>query len=527
MFWKVKPELKGIADSEIPREYSVNSSVIFEKDGIVITEPTDFIRQTYSCSYSDKLFVLIDDIPYNVSKFVYEIDEVRSIHDVVRNGYTFIHINNGEVDVAASREEISNDEANKEKVRIFCQKAMGKFKEIADRELRKDFDTLSGFENTCNLLSNTFTLSSITDLDLTYEKDGLKFQFTYAGRYKCENLFGIRSFVTENQRGRTIIKVNQTEEIKYHEGDGSYAILLEDKEFSQILQKRKAKKLFDQGIKRVYLVEYNESDFDALKEVAGAVCISTIQHDKVGGRSGSLKGKDEIILRYLVSDGTRSYNHKVSSSHNETFKIEDLEDDGTTYFAVPFGASMEPEEKRYNYVVKWVCEKQNNKIVRLSKKDYEKALELDNFFSYEDLIENFSKHFPIKNSEIDDHVLARANINLKKLVKLKDKITCPMVKKLIEMYPEQTVERNHSHRCQRRQYILENFYPHYKVANEKMEKISEREEKIVEHYPLLNAFMRGEEYLSEYVYYINEKSKVVRGLVSESGKLIIKRKNNV
>ena len=34
MFWKVKPELKGIADSEIPREYSVNSSVIFEKDGI-------------------------------------------------------------------------------------------------------------------------------------------------------------------------------------------------------------------------------------------------------------------------------------------------------------------------------------------------------------------------------------------------------------------------------------------------------------------------------------------------------------
>ena len=528
MFWKVKPELKGIAPIEIPTEFSKNDSVKFQKDGIIITDQTDFVKNIYNCGYSDKLFVLIDDIPYNVSKFVYEIDEVRSIHDVVRNGFTFIHIENGAVDVAASREEISNDDNNKEKVRAFCQNAMGKFREIAERELKKDHDLLSDFEESCNKLSDTFTLSSIDGLDLNYSKDGLSFHFNYAGRYKCDNLTNIRKIEEEHQRGRTCVTIKECSEINYHESNGSYAILLEDKEFSKILQKRKAKKLFSQGYKRVYLADCASEHKTALQEIADAKFISTIQHDKIGGSSGQLKGKDEVILRFLTSDGSRTYNHKVSSSHNETRKIDSFEDDDEMYVAVPFGSSLDPESREYNHVVRFISGKENWNIVRLSKKDYEKALTLDQFISYEDMTSKFEEHFPVQNEEIEKFVYARANMNLIKLRGLKDRIDCPMVNALIGMYPKfdaDSLNRRNS-RCDRTRYLYEKFYSHYKAANKKMEEITEKEEALCESYPLLNGFMRGyDEQLEEYVYYINEKSKVIRGLKSADGKLKIRMKN--
>lgn len=529
MFWKVKPELKGIANVEIPEEFSKNSSVTFEQDGIIVTDQSDFIRSIYNCSYHDKLFVLVDDIPYNISKFSYEIDEVRNIHDVVRNGYTFIHIENGAVDVAASREEVGNDDNNKNKIRVFCNNAMSKFRDIAENELKKEFNFLHEFENACNRLSDTFTLSSITNLDLTYSNEGLDFQFNYAGRYKTSALTNIRKIEEDKRRDRSYFTIKDVSEINYHESNGGYVILLEDKEFSKILQKRKAKKFFEQGIQRVYLANYDESNKDALQKIAGAKLISEVQHDKIGGRSGRLKGDDEIILRYLVSDGSRSYNHKVSSSSNEHYNIKDFfEDTEITYYAVPFGSSLDAEDNKYNKIVRFLNGEQNCRIVRLSKKDYEKAMELDCFYSYDELIENFAEHFPVDDETIEKFVYSRSNMNLIKLKKFDDKITCPIVKKLIAMYPEFDIDSasRRMSRCERTRFIYETFYSHYKVASEKMAKVSEEEEKVCNLYPLLNGYVRDyDDSLSEYVYYINEKSKVIREISNESGKIKLRLKN--
>ena len=208
--------------------------------------------------------------------------------------------------------------------------------------------------------------------------------------------------------------------------------------------------------------------------------------------------------------------------------LRSFEDDDEMYVAVPFGSSLDPESREYNHVVRFISGKENWNIVRLSKKDYEKALTLDQFISYEDMTSKFEEHFPVQNEEIEKFVYARANMNLIKLRGLKDRIDCPMVNALIGMYPKfdaDSLNRRNS-RCDRTRYLYEKFYSHYKAANKKMEEITEKEEALCESYPLLNGFMRGyDEQLEEYVYYINEKSKVIRGLKSADGKLKIRMKN--
>ncbi len=155
-------------------------------------------------------------------------------------------------------------------------------------------------------------------------------------------------------------------------------------------------------------------------------------------------------------------------------------------------------------------------------------MKLDQFISYEDVISNFEEHFPVENEELEKFVYARANMNLIKLKGLKDRIACPMVNALISMYPKfdaNSLSRRNA-RCDRTRYLYEKFYSHYKTTNKKMEEITKKEESVCASYPLLNGFMRGyDEQLEEYVYYINEKSKVIRGLKSADGKLKTRMKN--
>ena len=498
-FWDTKPELKGISDVEIPKEY-LNSNAFHFKN-IYYVNKTPFLTELFSSQWS-KNFVLIDKIPYDISKFTYSSPNLNLIFNITNeNKICFISVENGDIDVSASREEV--DTNSNSRIDTFAKNAISEISVFIQDSLQHKHSSLKDYITTYNNLRSVFDFSKLPnskELRLKYcAEDDVEFNFNLVGDFSCNKFIDISRFDVRHRNEKEIVRIRPESYIPTNK-----KVVIEDKEFSDILRKRKAKKIINDN-DSVYFVKVHpgfENSFGSINPVH----LSTIVHDKISINKSS-KEDDEVTIRILRTNN-RGRGYKVEVSEKYNMKLSEVESFDKPFVVVPFS-----KDEKYNYdsdsfyeMIKFLNLK-GFIVTKCSKKDYEKMInsECDNVFSYDYVYDNIEDVVPLADKDIEFFFHARSSSNcFETLSKYVDKINCLSTKEIIDHYDsaKETIRRQSFS-----EFIISK-YSYFSVVKEKFEAIRSLEESVFRKYPLLKKCGRydEEEIILEYVEYINAKN---------------------
>jgi hypothetical protein len=502
-FWETKPELQGITQLEVPKVYSHNE-YDFQKNKTTVVKESEFVRNLFNTGYNtNKIFALIDGIPYDLSKVVGSIGAARRITNMMKGNYiTFISVNNGDISVAASREEISSDESNVKAVTTFCEGVTADIVEIVLDEFNRSFDSLQDYVETYERMTEVVNYHqlSLTDeqkkMVFRYTENGIEFTFDLTNNYTCDKFAKIKRYRLKKKRIRHYLEIDDHS----HVSAGSKAVVvINDQMFANSVKSQKIRALLGQSYETVYEVDCKEGYQSKLQTICKARLMSELQYTKqtYNRTTGRVKEDDEVQIRSLYTN----YGN-VESNGIQTRKVESLADDGTNYVLVPFTRGEEKFNSTNNEFVRMV-EFINNRgwsVVKCGKRDYALLSELDNFHEYDEVVENIPEYFPIRDEVMRTKILSTVNSYFYKLRRYRNEIVCPMFTELFEMYPD----RLDNSRLDIHEDILDTYYPSHKKFRKEFEQLQKLETKIQAAYPLLRTCYQPE-MMPEYIVYINAK----------------------
>jgi hypothetical protein len=510
MFWTVRPDLHGITEVEIPKEYKT-PAIKYQNDKIMIVDNNHFNQNVFETRYvSEKVFVLIDKIPYSIAKFQYDVGSLRKLTELVQtSNMIFIDLPNGAVDVAASREEVSNDKKNISKLETMCAESVNHLYDMISKEFDKEFKDLHDYLDVYDGVRETFKANHVPKnlLTLEYSYEDVKFEMTDSFKnIKCDKILGISKFSIEEQKTRHVMRCTAADML-HMDGD-NVKIVIADVNVGDSVLKKKIRKLLDEngGESIVYFVTVmpstSEDYVEKVAKATNALFVSDLDYESV-----TVKAKKRlegiVNIRKLFVDNSGRH-HKIASEGKKEMTLEQIEREGK-YVIVPFSGDEAFDYNNHQFV-RMVTHliRSGFTVIKCSKKDHEELSDVDNVYEYEDVVNNLEANVPLTNTAIEDCVYSSLNKNLFGLRRYKDQINCPKIRELLELYPTRNERGNYSPE------ILEH-YAHYKVAKATVDKINKLETKVVELYPLLqnvNNYYYGnrENGLNgEYVYYINSK----------------------
>jgi hypothetical protein len=505
LFWENKPELKGITKMEIPDEYTANFQ--FKKNGTTLVPETQFMRNVFNIGYSThKIFALIDGIPYDLAKVCPSISSARQISTTVRNTHiTFISVNNGDISVAASREEISSDQANMSAIDKFCTSSVKDIVDIVVENFDNSFNSLKNYVDVYEAMSeivcyNHLTLNEEQKVKVfRHVQNGIVFTFDLANNYTCDKFEKIMVHSMKKKRVKSYLESDTRSHVEI---GNNKVIVLVDEELSDAAKKRKIRSLLVQSNVKIYEITCKTGYLQDVKDVCGARLISELKAEtrSYNPRTGRIKEDDEVQIRTLEAS---CYSDAVQSNGIETKKISEIEESDDEYVLVPFSRESEFDKENRSFIkmVDFLC--RNNKVViRCGKKDYDRLVELDNVEEYKDIVDNFVEHYPLSEEKIRKMVFSGVDRNLFGLRKHSAKINCPMFQKLFEMYPERLENTD----INMDEALLVKHYPAYNKAVNEFKLVQKLEEGIKATYSLLGCCFNTN-YTQEFIHYINGKAQ--------------------
>lgn len=519
MFWDVKPELHGVTDVEIPEEYR-ETNYAYNSDGLTLVKDSPFMQSVFSSSsYSrKKLFVLVDGIPYDISKYSSCNGAAELVNVTKDNMMVFLRVNNGEITVAASREEISNDNDNMKKIEEISFSSLKSITSHVKESLSKDYDSLKDYYEVYDRLCNIVTFRNFQDSNnfkFSYSLcDNCDFTFDLARSFTSPAFESIVEYKIRKKRIRESLEKDTRSSIHMEE---DVVVVIKDCDISDNITSRKMRYLL-RSCKHAYLLDCKSEFVDQVSDCLNALSLNELEYPKgsYSRSTGRTKQDDEVNIRRLYDDGTR-YGQCVKSEGIETTKIEDIEDSDQTYIIVPFS-----KDEKYDYssgdFAKMISFLSSRKdvagVYKCGKKDYQKLEELFNVIPYDALLEEGSLEecFPIEEESIEklhDHIYENVVFVLKKH---REKINCEKMQQLFDVYPDSRKPRtgNLGHYSN----ILEKHYSElYNRVAKKFDEIKELQSKTLENYPLIRHIdsYRDNVDIEEYIWYINGKHQSKSG----------------
>lgn len=500
MFWDVRPDLKGITDLELPKGYA-EPKVKYRKGNTIILANNSYNENLFETRYvNEKVFVLIDKIPYSIAKFGYQVDSLRKTLDLVQSdNIVLIEIGNGVVDVAASREEVSTDKKNISKLEEICKTAITDICDIIRDEFKKDYKTLAEYIGIYDGVKETFKANAVPKnlLRLEFVYEDVRFEMVDSFKnIKCNKFNTIQKYYFEEQKSRRVMRCETKEYVQFQNNE---KIVIADVVVGDSVLKNKMRKLLD-TVDAAYYITCDEADVSNIEKSTDALLVSDLEYETVTFKAKKrLEGIVNIRKLFVNRNGRYA---KVESEGKKEMTLEQIEREGK-YAIVPFS-----NEDKYDYAneefIKMVrfLTAAGYSVIKCSKKDYEEIVELDNVSLYDTVVGDLETHVPINDSAIEDCIFQRMSKTLKALRQYRDQIECPKVKELLELYPVRDSRGEYADEIIRR-------YKHYKVATAVLDKVNQLEQTVLEKYPLLHNISHyhygGQNLNREYIYYINSK----------------------
>jgi hypothetical protein len=531
-FWDVKPELKGVTNLETPASWlDVKKKVFHKKDGWFLLEKDEFIKHLFD-AYNHEIYVLIDKIPYSINKFSRfpecpEVDRLKNL--AYANFVNFIEVDNGVLEVSATRESISDKDNSKVSVNQICKTAKDSLCKYVDEQFAQDFKDIPHYTNFYFKLKATLNLSSIgKNLDFSFKKNGFSYKFV-DGKITSKDLDGclIERYNIKRQKSRSVLNRSTNIGIAFGEEKSIYVLINNerpDRPVPEYLFKEKIKKLFtDEDLKFVYTINhYTETQRDNFKDHFDAIYLSDIKIEKNTSAANykTKRASGTISIRY-VKNNTYGYNRaRLESDTKEDTTLEDIENSKEKYISIPFSSAELYDFDNPLFVenVNFLINYGKYKVIKLSKRDYDAVNTLDNVFEYTDVVSEIPEYVEIENSVIENYVFRQSTSYLEALRPFINRIDCPKIAEYFAI--KSNIPNNNravGHAVPDRILAL---YPYFNKVSANTKKLAELEAEISRKYPLMRQISHiiGGYYspdadrnlnISEFIFYLNAKNEKV------------------
>ena len=530
-FWDVKPELKGITKLEIPASWLDSSkNVVFKKGNWFLLHKDEFTKRLFD-AYNPEIFVLIDKIPYSLNKFAsHELSaNVNTLRNVSYSTHmSFVEIDNGVLEISATRESVSDKDDSKKKVNDICGEAIKSITTCIEEELGKNFDTIEEYIKTYFNIKSVFNFTSIpTKFEFAFKKDGFDYKYN-SGRLVSTSFDGCRinKYHMKQQKSRSVLKIEENHPIEIDQTLRS-GFVLDDGRTARYNIKEKIKKYFsdNQGITSVFCIEnYTTDQLKRFKEHLGAKHMADLAHDRVSYKQKRESGK--ISYREIIL-GSNYSSKKLASGTKKDVTLDEMEGSSSEFVVVPFSGDDMYHNEVFEDNIKFIINHGKYTVIKCSKKDYDVIVgSSDNIHTYEEVVDSFPDYVDVEDKIIESFVYRQANNTLDFMKKFIDRVECPKLKEYFEI--KGAIKDN---RVLPRTDIPDriiSLYPQYATITGNMDKINKLEKEINSKYPLLrcvsNGMANGYGYyhhdrgtdeavrkareMNDLVFYINNKSKV-------------------
>lgn len=515
-FWDVKPELKGITKMEIPVSWlDSGKNVSFKNGSWFLLHKDEFTKRLFDAYHPD-VFVLIDKIPYSINKFASH-ELAVNVNSLKTSSYashvSFVEVDNGVLEISATRESISDKDDSKKKVNDICGKAINDLTECIEKELGKDFSTIEEYIKFYFGVKCIFNLTSLPKrFEFTFKKDGFDYS-SNSGRLVSKSFDGchINKYFMKQQKSRSILKELGNHPIEINQSLKSIFIL-DDGRTPRYTIKEKIKKVFasDNEISAIYCIEnYTPEQHKRFVDHLEARYMLDLPHDKV-----SLKQKREAgkISYREITLGSGYGGKGLISGTKKDVSLDEIESSSSEFIVIPFSGEEMYHNEIFEANIKFIISHSKCVVIKCSKKDYDVIVDSDNVHTYEDVIENFPNYINIDDNIIESFVYRRANNTFDFLKKFIDSVRCPRLKEYFELKGTM-VDPARPTRSTIPDRIL-SIYPRYVAVNGNLDKMNKLEAEINSKYPLLRCVSTGMNYGSSYGVDANKsKNKEMNDLV--------------
>jgi len=541
-FWDVKPDLRGITEVEIPKDYTnLDKNIVSREKNWLLLNKTELAKRLFD-AHNAEIFVLIDKIPYSINKFLRECPEVEKLRSATSapNSINFIEVDNGVLEVSATRESISDKDSSKEKVNQLCKEVNQILADHVNNIFKQETNTVGEFVGKVSKCKEVFHLGHIVGFkDENFSRNGEEFIFTNSGvRYSVKNntLSSVScsvfdQFYLEKQKSRHVLKRIENASINLFNReikDIKFILMDEDeKSMSELAFKEKIRSLIlssgDPAATGYSAIVYLAKQFDlekssVIRKFLDAKYFSDIEVEKSPTKPKKEQGK--VTIRKLDTNGNR-YSEKVETTNRRDVSLEEIVDSGTTYVLVPFSSEeiYEPDNKEFAQNIKFIySQNKEMEVVKCSKKEYEVLCLLDNTIEYCDIIEEFPKYIELKESVIRDHLTHSDDNSLEVVRKYLNDIRCEKIKSYFGSIPARP-NNQYNTKTDIPERILKQ-YESFNSAMKQKDKIEQLKQEILNDYPLIkymshfNAYSYGygrnndnDTLIKEVIFYINSKAQ--------------------
>lgn len=522
-FWDVKPNLTGITKLEIPASWlESDKKTLHRKDNWFIVEKDDLIKRLFDAHNQD-IYVLIDKIPYSINKFARECPEVTKLRDsIYAHAMNFVEVDNGVLEVSATRESISDKDGSKESVNEICKLAKQKLHTCIEEAFGKDFKDIPSYLKFYFSLRNTFNVTTIQkNFDFAFKKDGLSYKIV-DGKITSTSFNGciINRYSQKKQRSRSVLSVVNNAEIQVGEEKTKFVLMNDtpEKPVPEYLFKEKIKKIFssEPDTVNVYTINnYTEEQQQKLKDHLGAIYVTDLPHDRMTQKQRKEVGK--ISLRYITRGAGRYGNRgRLEADSKVDVSLDEIAESDDKFISIPFSsdAMYDFDSAEFCENVEFLIKHGKFKIVKCSKKDYDALNTLDNVYEYSEVKDNLDDFVPVQDSIIENYVYRKASNSFEILRNHVPRIKCALINeyfRIKNLIPNQNDRVGASDIPDR---IL-SLYPHFDKINGNIKRLSELEDEINTKYPLMKqlhyigGYYGGNDRnrdISEFILYLNAKN---------------------
>lgn len=404
MFWDVRPEFDGITEPEIPYFYK-NMNCVMKRDNWAIYKSSDLNRFLDGTSHSSSeggVVLVVDGIPYKLSLKLSGLASIAQCKKYLSTSMVLaIHVGNGDVEVSASREAISDSEFSQKQINEIGEKILESIAKQIEEEVNKSKD-FKEYVSTHKIINETLNDKVPTKKEIgktLYEIDG-KFCLKAS---LFDHVF-VTNYYAAKQATRTVIKTeNATTLFLTKETHFVYENIEEG-----LGKIRERMRHFINGdtSKQVYLVtsraEGSKEQFRQLAEELSAIPLNSLpMPEKRKSLSTRTSNKGKICIQYLSCNTNRSsrrpsvektsqYFDLAEIPKTEKFLYVDIEDGKLSgnYSSSEFARQIRILNKK-GYIVVALSATSKAKIVPKNK----------NFSHYAELMKSFAKKHPLTQNE--------------------------------------------------------------------------------------------------------------------------------
>lgn len=520
MFWEVRPKLEGITEPEIPKFYK-DMNCVMKRDNWAIYKGEDLARFIegvsggyYNHYYSEGGIVfVVDGIPYKLSNKLKELENVKPFQSYLSGSMILtIHVGNGDVEVSASREAISDSEFSQKQINKISAEVLKSIHKQIQSELRKAKD-FKGYIDT------HYSINQTLNDRLATEKQIGKTLYAIDGRncLKADifNHVVITQYNLKNQRNDKQVVSSERAQHLYLNQNTAFFYQDNSEEGANKIRERIRSYFGGDTNKQVYLIEVvpegSKARFKQLIDEVQATPISSvelpvIEREKV--KRDSTKGK--VCLHYLSMETNRSSYYATigrASHHVEPDEI----DANQKFLFVEMDKSKLPDwanKAEFAHFIQFINTK-DYKVVAVSPTVKEKIATKENFQDCKEFMDKLTEHIPLNTQELNavkkKHWKGLGDF--KKLERFVDEIADENLKNLITFHNEITGLESAEIPAR----ILDLYKSQIETIQKDVEKQHSLVSKLEKKYPLVGAvgnFMdsdRRNKVLKELVKYINAK----------------------